>query len=189
MYEIYHPIKCQCEADLTKPEAVEITFSTADHQFDRWSSVAADGQLVDVDDLIANGYHSCTHCNTCHQMLDELDGPEDAKVMDITPAGFRGPNAQANIKRANEAIENKDKLNADLAGRLGDLFDLVDSKRLVQALTGQALNEVNAEDWVADTQRLLRHRQALTEELLLATAGRPPHAGGGELDLATYKQE
>ena len=72
-YEVWHNTRCdQCDADLVETDSIEITFSCADHQFERYSSVQSNGLLLDVDDLIEHGYHAGSRCVECGCVLEEL---------------------------------------------------------------------------------------------------------------------
>lgn len=73
MYQVYHNTRCEnCNADLTQPGSVSVSFSCANQVFDRDSQVDQQGELEDVEDLISNGYHSGSLCNACGDILEEL---------------------------------------------------------------------------------------------------------------------
>lgn len=74
-YTHKYPMTCpHCQADLTKENACLAYFSIAGRTESFPSQLEGDGSLIDVDDLIANGYHSDTECATCSESLagDEI---------------------------------------------------------------------------------------------------------------------
>ena len=72
-FTVYHPVKCEkCGRDLTAPNQITVHFSAAGHEFDVLSCVLLNGCLIDIEDLIRNGYHAGSNC-ICGEPLEELD--------------------------------------------------------------------------------------------------------------------
>ena len=85
-YQIHHPLRCDCGADLTQPDAVRVTLSDGNRPYDeittRVEPVAGEdaGRLLDPDGRIDTlGHHAGSECRACGEMLDELtlDGGQD----------------------------------------------------------------------------------------------------------------
>jgi hypothetical protein len=62
-----------CGASLTSPDSIALTVSIAERRHDLPTQLDAEGWLMDVDRLVANGYHSATCCATCGEMLVEYE--------------------------------------------------------------------------------------------------------------------
>ena len=73
--EYNYPTDCpSCQASMTKPNAVRLTVSINETPMEHMTKLTADGDLVDVDRLVANGYHSQTCCAQCdHDLQEEAD--------------------------------------------------------------------------------------------------------------------
>ncbi len=63
-----------CGAKLTEPESVALGAVVASLEIEVASRLAEDGRLLDVDDLIENGYHSSTSCMACGEGLADYEG-------------------------------------------------------------------------------------------------------------------
>ncbi len=66
-----------CAASLTQPGGVTLTVSIANRPQDFATQLDAQGWLVDVERLVANGYHSATSCAACGEMLVDYEDSED----------------------------------------------------------------------------------------------------------------
>lgn len=61
-----------CQADLTRPGSVKLCYTVGDDEiYETLSRLDEAGLLEDVNDLIANGYHSDTTCSKCLNSLAE----------------------------------------------------------------------------------------------------------------------
>lgn len=56
---------------------VHINLCVAEHTFMVQSSIRGNGELVDVDNAVANGYHAGTTCSKCGELLDEYEIMEE----------------------------------------------------------------------------------------------------------------
>jgi hypothetical protein len=75
-YAVYHKLVCpKCGINFTAPGTVEISFSCADHVFQRTSQVTDSGRLVDIDDLVRYGFHAGSCCFGCAEQLEDLTVP------------------------------------------------------------------------------------------------------------------
>ncbi len=74
VWTVSHNTTCDsCSANLTQPNSIRIGFVCGEHLFELLSNVSAyDGGLVDVDNLVANGYHAGSVCDACGEALEEL---------------------------------------------------------------------------------------------------------------------
>jgi hypothetical protein len=74
------PLRCCpfCGASLTKPGGVTLTISIGDRPQDFATQLDLEGWLVDVERLVANGYHNATSCAACGEMLVDHEYSEDA---------------------------------------------------------------------------------------------------------------
>lgn len=71
-YAHRYPVRCPyCAGDLTAEHGVVLGVVIARQTLEVPSRLDQEGWLEDVDDLIANGYHSFTSCNHCHEGLDQ----------------------------------------------------------------------------------------------------------------------
>ena len=76
MYEHkYTTTTCsECGADLTKPVSVVLGVSVNDCVSEHKTRLDPKGILIDVDRMVANGYHSHTECADCrHDLCEEED--------------------------------------------------------------------------------------------------------------------
>jgi hypothetical protein len=69
-----------CQSDLTQRDQVNMLVSVGGHVVHVATHLDSDGQLIDVDRLIANGYESDVHCAVCDRRLT------DHEVLDGRPA-------------------------------------------------------------------------------------------------------
>jgi hypothetical protein len=61
-----------CQSDLARPESVKLCYTVGDDEiYETPSRLDEMGLLEDVNDLIANGYHSDTTCSKCLNSLAE----------------------------------------------------------------------------------------------------------------------
>lgn len=71
-YAHRYPVRCPyCAGDLTAEQSVILGVTIANQTFELPSQLDQDGWLMDVDDLVVNGYHSFTSCNHCNEGLDQ----------------------------------------------------------------------------------------------------------------------
>jgi hypothetical protein len=68
----------ECSADLRKPERVRVEIVMASVCHDFRTCLDQDGNLLDVDRLVANGYHGETQCGECGEPLTEYEQVEVA---------------------------------------------------------------------------------------------------------------
>ena len=76
MFEhVYKVTTCpHCKAKLTEPQKVKIEFVDDEgRHIYRLSMLTPKGLLVDVDYLIASGFHSDTFCYSCDFALNEYE--------------------------------------------------------------------------------------------------------------------
>lgn len=65
----------ECGADLTLNDSVLVQVSLL-HRLEYFTtSLDTSGVLYDVDDLVANGYHSETYCSHCEYSLARYESP------------------------------------------------------------------------------------------------------------------
>jgi hypothetical protein len=65
-----------CEFDFNMPNAIEITVVIADVPREVNTQLRGDGSLVDVENLVANGYHGGTRCARCGESLEQHETQE-----------------------------------------------------------------------------------------------------------------
>jgi len=74
----YTVTRCpKCKADLTKEDAISLVTSAGGVR-ETPTRLDEDGDLIDVEDLVANGYHSETRCGSCDKSLVDFEIQEDA---------------------------------------------------------------------------------------------------------------
>ena len=70
---VYGVTNCpKCRADLSQKDTVHLFASVAGNIISVPTRLTATGELVDVDNLIKNGYHSSTEC-ACYHPLNEYE--------------------------------------------------------------------------------------------------------------------
>jgi len=71
----YDVTKCpDCGADLTAPNGIELTVVVASVPRDGiYTRLKANGDLIDVDSLVTNGYHGGTTCGKCNATLEDYE--------------------------------------------------------------------------------------------------------------------
>jgi hypothetical protein len=61
-----------CQQDFTKRESVEIVVSVGGHVMSLFTNLDKHGILQDIDNIVWNGCHSLTLCESCHNPLRAL---------------------------------------------------------------------------------------------------------------------
>lgn len=75
----YDVTECpECGHKLTDDYGVTIHFVVAGQQREVISRLTTEGNLVDVDDLVANGYHAGTSCGECGESLADFEECEES---------------------------------------------------------------------------------------------------------------
>jgi hypothetical protein len=70
IYQHRYPKECpHCSADLLTHHSLLVLFSIDGTEVARNSQLDENGILMDVDRLIANGYHSDTICDKCAESI------------------------------------------------------------------------------------------------------------------------
>ncbi len=71
----YSTVTCpDCSADLTEPRGIELAVTVGGISVDAiYTRLEKDGSLIDVDRLVANGYHGGTMCGRCCESLEEYE--------------------------------------------------------------------------------------------------------------------
>ena len=67
----------QCGAALREPDGVRVEVVTAGVCHDFHTCLDQSGELLDVDRLVANGYHGETQCTACGQPLTDYEDMEN----------------------------------------------------------------------------------------------------------------
>ena len=98
--------------------------------------------------------------------------PETVAV-DLTPAGFTGENAQENIKRANKAVADLDKANADYANQMEEILSMIGREQFIDLLRS-LLGREDAKNYVDEIDAINSRRAAAREEMLRSMANRSP---------------
>ena len=62
--------ECGCELDIPGNVILEVVTGGRPWRFD--TCLDEDGSLVDVDNLVANGYHGATICGGCENLLIDV---------------------------------------------------------------------------------------------------------------------
>jgi hypothetical protein len=79
-----------CQSDLARPESVKLCYTVGDDEiYETPSRLDETGLLEDVNDLIANGYHSDTTCSKCLNSLAEHELERFAETLQELPRSKR----------------------------------------------------------------------------------------------------
>ena len=70
----------ECKADLTAPGGIELTLVIAEQPREVSTRLKENGDLVDVDRLVANGYHGGTRCGKCSEGLEDYEDCEESET-------------------------------------------------------------------------------------------------------------
>lgn len=71
-YHVFHPRFCECGADLTKRNSIDVFFSVAGTELVRESCLDSGNMLQDIDNMILHGYHAGSRCVYCDESLPEM---------------------------------------------------------------------------------------------------------------------
>ena len=86
MWMIYHTTRCgNCGADLTERNSIDVEFIASNGApLEHSSEVLEDGSLNDPYKYVAAGWHSCSTCHGCGELLDELEPEEVETVAEVS---------------------------------------------------------------------------------------------------------
>jgi len=96
-----------------------------------------------------------------------------AKTINLTPAGFTGPNAAENAKRADKAVENMHTAQAAYMNKMEEIFDIIGREQFPDLLKS-LMGKDDAKDYMDDLEEIKKRCNEAKEEMLRAIAGRPP---------------
>jgi hypothetical protein len=75
-----------CGQDWTEEDGVGLVVSVGGRVSEYPTRLDSGGMLEDVDNLVANGYHSATRCAGCGELLVNLDVGEEMHTIARRPA-------------------------------------------------------------------------------------------------------
>ena len=73
----YDVMACTCGQDFTETDSIELVISIGGTVSSLATKLTPEGLLVDVDNAVANGYHSQTLCGQCGKDLQDLEDELD----------------------------------------------------------------------------------------------------------------